>query len=229
MTDITIEPFNEVHVKIKCDRGIAKELSDAFSFFVPGYFFMTKYKNKMWDGKIRLFNLNTQLIYKGLVTYIKEYAEMQDYSFKNNIPAIKQITDSQISDYLKEAVINQKYKPRYYQIDGLKHAVNNNRGLFISPTGSGKSFIIHLIEKFYGKKTIVIVPTKGLVNQMYGDFVEYDPSYKNKVTLITGEESKNWKKGLTTDIVVTTWQSIYWSNHSLGSLYIDCHDMAIYI
>ena len=41
---------------VDCEAGHAAELSDYFSFYVPGYKFMPAYKNKVWDGKIKLFN-----------------------------------------------------------------------------------------------------------------------------------------------------------------------------
>ena len=34
---------------------------------------MPAYKNKMWDGKIRLYNIVTGEIYVGLLPYIEEY------------------------------------------------------------------------------------------------------------------------------------------------------------
>jgi hypothetical protein len=48
---------------VDCEAGHAAELSDYFSFYVPGYKFMPAYKNKVWDGKIKLFNrMNGELI-----------------------------------------------------------------------------------------------------------------------------------------------------------------------
>ena len=40
-------------LKIELEDGIAAELSEYFSFYVPGYKFMPAYKHKVWDGKIR--------------------------------------------------------------------------------------------------------------------------------------------------------------------------------
>ena len=51
MPDILkIRKKNEVFVHVECEPSIANELSDFFTFFVPGYKFMPSYKNKFWDG-----------------------------------------------------------------------------------------------------------------------------------------------------------------------------------
>lgn len=72
---------------------------------------------------------------------------------------------------------------------------------------SGKSFIQYLIMQHYyrafGHRTLIIVPTIGLVHQMAGDFIDYgcDPDLIYK---IQGGVDKNTKKPIT----ISTWQSI---------------------
>ena len=39
-------------LEVDVDPGLAAEISDYFSFYVPGYKWMPAYKNKVWDGKI---------------------------------------------------------------------------------------------------------------------------------------------------------------------------------
>jgi hypothetical protein len=46
---------------------------------VPGAQFMPAVRNKIWDGKIRLANLMTKQIYKGLIPYIAKFAAERDY------------------------------------------------------------------------------------------------------------------------------------------------------
>ena len=53
---------NDVHIRIECDPHISQELSEYFTFEVPGARFMPAVRNKYWDGKIRLFNQMTRLI-----------------------------------------------------------------------------------------------------------------------------------------------------------------------
>ena len=58
MDKIILEKKNHSVMHVGCDFGIANELSDFFSFFVPGYKYMPAFRNKVWDGKIRLFNVS---------------------------------------------------------------------------------------------------------------------------------------------------------------------------
>ena len=49
MIDIVVSKKDEVYAKITCERHIAKELSEFFTFYVPGYQFTPAFKNKIWD------------------------------------------------------------------------------------------------------------------------------------------------------------------------------------
>jgi len=40
MSDLIISKFDEVFAKVECEKYIAKELHEYFSFFVPGYQFV---------------------------------------------------------------------------------------------------------------------------------------------------------------------------------------------
>ena len=46
-----IEKKNEVYAKITTEPHIARELSEYFTFEVPGAKFMPAYRSKVWDGK----------------------------------------------------------------------------------------------------------------------------------------------------------------------------------
>ena len=74
-----LSKLNEVYLKLEVDPSLSKELANYFTFEVPGARFMPKYRNRIWDGKIRLFSEQTGKIYVGLLPYIKQYCE------KNNI------------------------------------------------------------------------------------------------------------------------------------------------
>ena len=74
--------MNETSIYVETDRSIAQELSEFFSFYVPGYKFMPAYRNKVWDGKIRLFNVNNCELPYGLMTYVMNFALKRDYEFE---------------------------------------------------------------------------------------------------------------------------------------------------
>ena len=63
LNDLTIIKQDEVYVTVDCEKSIARELNDYFTFFVPGYKFMPSYRNRVWDGKIRLFHLHNHKLY----------------------------------------------------------------------------------------------------------------------------------------------------------------------
>ena len=60
---LQIKKVNEVHMKIEAEPVIKQELSDFFTFEVPNARFTPAYKSRMWDGKIRLFDNRTCLLY----------------------------------------------------------------------------------------------------------------------------------------------------------------------
>lgn len=67
MDSVLVERIDDVHVRVQADPGIKMEMSGHFEFEVPGAKFMPSVRNKVWDGKIRLFNTMTGMIYAGLV------------------------------------------------------------------------------------------------------------------------------------------------------------------
>ena len=60
---LVIDKLNEVYLKIEADADIRRELGEYFTFEVPGFKFMPQYRNRVWDGKIRLFNYATVVKY----------------------------------------------------------------------------------------------------------------------------------------------------------------------
>lgn len=205
MEIIKIQKLNEVYLKISCERSIAMEMQDYFSFYVPGYTFMPSYKSKMWDGKIRLFNVNDNTIYFGLLKKVIEFCKDRDYKvlIDKDLQDIPNITDNDISNFLYS--LKLKMNPRDYQITALKEAVNKNRLLLVSPTGSGKSYIIYLLAVYYNLPTLIIVPTTSLVHQLYNDFEDYGLDVENNVYKIHGGVDKKFNK----PIVISTWQSLH--------------------
>ena len=174
MDKIEINPKDEVYVKIECDRGLAQELSDYFTFEVPGAKFMPSYKNRMWDGKIRLFNTASHTLYKGLLARVKKFCQDRNYECVVH-GGLLDVNDVPLNDL--EEFLEGKYTPRDYQLRAVAHALRSSRALILSPTASGKSFIIYCILKYLLTqeclKALVIVPTTSLVHQMNTDFKEY--------------------------------------------------------
>ena len=213
VTDIIIKKKNEVYVTVKAEPHINQELSDLFTFDVPGAKFMPQYRSKYWDGKIRLYSPATGEIYGGLVDKIVSWAKKSEYSleFENNqfygapFEENEIISREGVKDYMTRI---SKHKPRNYQIDAVYDALRYNRKLLISPTASGKSLMIYSVVRYYAeknKKILLVVPTTSLVEQMFKDFQDYGWDAENYCHRIyAGKEKTNENP-----VTITTWQSIY--------------------
>ena len=231
--ELTIHPYDDVHIKIECERSLAKELSDYFTFTVPNYQFTPAYKNKTWDGQIRLFNLHTQTIYAGLLDYIVRFSNDRNYTCNVELNKNKVLLgDDDVSSFIDSLDIPME--PYSHQIEAIKYGVNKDRCLLLSPTGSGKSLMIYVLIRYFldklpdDKKILIIVPTTGLVSQMYNDFENYseksDWSCEDNIHVIFSGQSKQTDKR----IVISTWQSIHNMNekyfYQFGSVFGDeCH------
>ena len=73
---------DEVYLYISTEDSIRKELSEFFKFKVPGSEFIPAVRRRFWDGYIRLFNLNTNTLYLGLFSYLKEFCDERGYEIE---------------------------------------------------------------------------------------------------------------------------------------------------
>ena len=204
---LVVSKFNDVYVTVDCDASVAMELKDYFTFKVPGYRFMPAYRNKVWSGDIHLYNPMSRRLYFGLIPYIQKFCESRDYKvvFDKNVDGFAAIDEDSVVNFIQS--LSLPFKPRGYQLEAFLHAIRTKRALLVSPTASGKSLIIYMITKWWQRtdfKTLIIVPTISLVEQMKGDFVSYGGDENDIHTIMSGRE-KNTNK----QIVVSTWQSIY--------------------
>ncbi len=178
MDQIVVAKLNESFLQISCESSTERELSEHFCFYVPGYKFMPAYKNRVWDGKIRLFDYRKKQIYCGLFEYLKEFAEQRGYKIVTDYrPKGKENIDDLVSR-LPLTAGGAPIRPRGYQQAGVKHALANRKSVLLSPTASGKSLMIylairHFLEENQDQKVLVVVPTTSLVEQMYSDFGDY--------------------------------------------------------
>jgi superfamily II DNA or RNA helicase len=206
---IILHKKNEAFIQFECDRSVAQELSEYFTFFVPGYQFTPAYKQKIWDGKIRLANLRDFSIYHGLVPYIEKFCKEREYELEvgDNILTTENFSLVEAVDFCRSLTL--PFEPRDYQIQSFVHAIRNKRILLLSPTASGKSLIIYLITRYLQesdfKRGLLIVPTTSLVEQMYSDFKSYGYDSEEYCHRQYSGKEKHTDKFLT----ITTWQSIY--------------------
>lgn len=207
MADIRVEKVDDVNCQVYCDSGIAQELSEYFTFDVPGAKFAPSFKNGVWDGKIRMFNSMVRQLYLGLAPYLAKFAESRGYTVEigKNVIARNKVDDKDVREFIKNLNLPEGYDVRDYQFRALMEGIVSHRRLLISPTASGKSLIIYMLIRWFDEgDVLIVVPTKGLVNQMKGDFVEYGMN-PDDIQIIMGGETKTISKRIT----VTTWQSVF--------------------
>lgn len=229
-----IRKRNETYLEILAQDSIIMSLSDFFSFFVPGYRFMPKFRMKVWDGKLRLFNIRTCEIYVGLLPHIKEYARLQEYEISytdGDLDIEDEFSVEEAKKFALELQLHAKrveageekfipIVPHDYQIAAFRHAVQSKRCLLLSPTASGKSLIIYLLVRYYQQllnldqtrkadKILIIVPTVNLVSQLFSDFGEYSYDDDWDVRQEAHMVYQGQDKGSTKQIIISTWESIY--------------------
>jgi len=205
--NIILTKVNEVFMTVECeDAGVLMELSEYFTFKVPGAEFMPTFRNKMWDGKIRLFNMWTKQLYIGLMHHLEEFCRTREYKLLGQSSVVKksEITTEDVVKALLD--LNLPFNPRNYQVDAIRDGINDKRLMMLSPTGSGKSLIIYgLIRLATTGRVLIVVPTTSLVEQMYKDFKDYGfDSDENCHKIYSGHDKNTDKR-----IVITTWQSVY--------------------
>ena len=227
MANIIIQKKNEIYLKVETEPHIHQELSEYFTFEVPGAKFMPQYRSKYWDGKIRLYSNHTGEIYVGLLDKLVSWSKKCEYTveFKDNkfygspFEENELISVEGVSDYMKSI---SRHEPRDYQVDAVYDALRYNRKLLISPTASGKSLMIYSIVRYFVEKEhniLLIVPTTSLVEQMYKDFEDYGWNAEEYCHKIYSGKEKSTNK----NVVITTWQSIY----NLPRSFFDNFDVVI--
>jgi len=216
---ITAEIYEKDHLKIRINAKDYKYLKELHKFFqekVPNYFHMPQYRSGFWDGTISVFNKQTRTIPYGLFfDYLKFHKNYE------NPPELKVAPD------VKRLFKGPKLKPKYdlelypydYQIDCIQAALDHTKGIIRSATASGKSLMIAYIIKtlaeaytYEKNRSIIIVPTKGLITQFVKDLTGYGIE-ESLIGLVYAKS-----KQFTHPIVVSTWQTLS-KNHDKLPLY----------
>ena len=232
---IAVGKLNETFLQVSCERHIAYELNEYFSFKVPNFQFHPKFRAKIWDGKIRLFNIQSGQMYLGLFPYLKEWATKHSYELQSDIVEARKIHGMDlegIKTFFDSLILQSKNKPiipRDYQIESFLHCAKSERALLLSPTSSGKSLVIYSLIRWYQQfipddKILILVPTTNLVTQMYNDFKDYSSKQsewnveEQCHVIYSGKEKESDKQ-----IYISTWQSLY----KLGKPYFQNFGMVI--
>jgi superfamily II DNA or RNA helicase len=231
-----ITKLNEVHIQVDCEPSLAAELYQHFSFRPDGYQFSPKYKARVWDGFIHIFNIRERRLYAGLFNQLVQFLKENNYTYCVNSTAyygrIDEETHIDYNDFVKYIdTINlhsngKKIIPRDFQYMAAFECIKYKRMVSISPTASGKSLIIYMIVRYLldhdiCSRFLLIFPSTGLIQQMANDFADYSSHNGFPVgdllhMIYSGQDKKSKKP-----IHFSTWQSLY----KLPASFYDGYDM----
>jgi superfamily II DNA or RNA helicase len=207
---VVLAKHNAVYNKIIAEPSVIQEIADHFTFYVPNYQFNPKYKARVWDGKIRLVNQLRPYLYGGLKEKLREFCITREYEFETEFKdaddefSVKEANDFVATIGLPKVLNEVPFEVRDYQLNAFIHGVRKSRCVLLAPTASGKSLIAYLFTRYFNAKTLIIVPTLGLVDQMYDDFGTYGFDVKSHMHRIYGGQEKRTNHQVT----VSTWQSL---------------------
>ena len=209
MQNIIVDKVNDVYIRIDADQSITRELSDYFSFEVPGYKFTPQFRRRVWDGKIRLFSYATGQLYVGLYPYLKDWCNKKSIHIVESSDILTHSTHTAADIQALIDTYDISITPRDYQIAAFKFALEYDRGMILSPTASGKSLIIYMLCRHYmnmiDNNILIIVPTTSLVEQLYKDFKDYGFDVDKNVS----RKYHGYDIDLDKRITISTWQSLY--------------------
>ncbi|MFA6199184.1 MAG: hypothetical protein WC679_02095 [Bacteroidales bacterium] len=140
MEKVSITKINELYVRVdSSDRGVLLELSEKFSFYVDGYKYTPKYKQGIWDGKIRLFDVNKRTFPFGLLFELLKFCKVNNYEIEltNKEAFRRENFDDDLIEFTNNIknISNKSVEGKYsYQYDALKTCIVNNKALVLSPT-----------------------------------------------------------------------------------------------
>jgi superfamily II DNA or RNA helicase len=217
VSTVTIEKLDEVYVRVFSDPSIEQELAEFFTYEYPGARFTPQYRARLWDGKVRLYDQVRKTLYVGLVEYVEQFCERNDYllTWKTDFNNSNGITHEDVEKFARWLEPQGRGKPieiRDYQVEAVKTALDKERTLLLSPTASGKSFIIYTTLRWHlehKRKAIIIVPTTSLVEQLYTDFEDYSSANGWQVDKHCQKLYSGFTKDITKNVLITTWQSVY--------------------
>lgn len=219
---LTVEKISEVYLRIYGDPACEQELELFFTYEVPGARFTPKFKARLWDGKVRLYSIIRKTLYVGLFNYLCEFCTRNNYELNfhatEEYPKVLDLIHHDMEDtekFILDLNMHARGEPipaRDYQIEAVNHALNSNRCVLLSPTASGKSFMIYCLLRWHlesNRKCMIVVPTTSLVEQMYSDFTDYSSHNGFEVDKECQKLYSGFTRTMHTNVLITTWQSIY--------------------
>jgi len=183
--------------------SLKAKVTDRLKWRTANCFHTPKYKLGIWDGYIHMFkNGKTflNLLDDSLIEMIAEHGyEFDIVDNRISTPVdIEPIDKDLFSEF--NGPDGKPVEIRDYQVHAVNQTVDNNCGIFVMATGSGKTLVTAALASRFGDhgKVIVIVPTIDLVQQTAKTF--------NAMGLPCGEFYGEEK--IVKEYTISTWQSL---------------------
>jgi len=111
--------------------------------------------------------------------------------------------------------------PRDYQEEMKEKLIQAKHGAVEVGTGLGKSFVILLLAKHYGLKTVVMTPSVSIANQIYEEFLyHFGERYVGRFFNRKKDSSKLFTIGLDDSLTRIEEGSTHWINLSAAKVFI---------
>ena len=211
MTDVRLELNKFMRIKIFTDdEKYLKKMKRLFTHKVKGYFWSPKYRAGIWNGESSLITDTGTFPYGLLPDFL--------HASKKEFPNATINPSDEIKTLFKGDELDLKFDlsltPYPYQEEAIRFCLKYTKGIIRSATASGKSLVISYIIKNLldnrsitnVRRAIIIVPSKGLVEQFYMDMIEYGlkEQYIGRIYDKIKKKEEQWARA----IVITTWQSL---------------------
>lgn len=164
---IYIKEVNSTFIKVTSpEPHIEQELYDFFLIQLPPQWLIIKKKDgtrkkKLTNGKTVLYKKQTKLLYRGLLNYVRKFAEERNYSitymsdFSHN-----NVSEEELREFIK--LLKLPMEVRDYQFEAILTAVRQRRKTILSPTSCHAADD----EIFMADNTV-----KQIQNVQIGDYV----------------------------------------------------------
>ena len=164
--------YGNCYSKISDDftEGFKKMIDDALAVKTQGYFFNQAYKSGFWDGKTRFFDRKQNTFPSGLLKTVFDLFEDTKPDLIKNQEENEIFVENEI-ELFEPSVENGLIMLRDYQLEAVKTAITQKRGIINVATNGGKTEIACGIIKTLlnvlpsDKKILFVTHSKEIFHQ----------------------------------------------------------------
>ena len=150
------------------NQGVHDAIRKELSYLVPDSDYSALFKAQKWDGRISLYSKRNQSFPTGCVTRLARLLNDLDIEYEVEDIRVRprRTLDLTVDMGDREA--------RFYQIEAVKRAYKNSRGILAVGTGGGKTIMSCLLLAKMGVGPVIfVVPSKSLLYQTADEFEKY--------------------------------------------------------